>query len=125
MSDSTEFKLGEMSGQIAALIDSVKELARKSEEGRARTYKELEQLRLENTEIKNDIKELRKALDDETKGLRADLLAHEPTIQNINKWRERFNGIVMAVAVMGSIVGAIFGAIFALASKWLAAKLGI
>ncbi|MDQ0422271.1 gamma-glutamyl phosphate reductase [Peteryoungia aggregata LMG 23059] len=125
MTDSTEFKLGEMSGQITALIESVRELARKSDENRSRTYSAIEQLRLENAEIKSEIKELRKALDDETKALRADLLAHEPTIQNINKWRERFNGIVMAVAVMGSIVGAIFGAVFALASKWIAAKLGL
>ncbi len=109
-SHETALLLGEFKKAIASLEKAVESQTEKSEQGRAKIYRDLETIRAEQSEVNGEIRHLKERLD------KAD-----PVLSEMNKWRERFNGMVAMLLFQGAILG---GAV-ALFWKWLAVKLGI
>ncbi len=119
--DQSAMLLGEMKAQIVSLQASVVELTRKSDERGARTYKELEGIRLDQAEMRQDIKEVKKSLDDKAAELEGRLDAAEPTLKEINRWRERFIGIQMFLGALTAAIGGMTVYFW----KWIAVKIGM
>lgn len=117
----TSMLLGEMKAQIAALTAAVGEQFRKSDERGARTYRELEQIRLNQAEMKRDVQSVKQVLDDKTEGLKVRLDAAEPTLKEINRWRERFIGMQMLLGAGAAAIGGIMVYFW----KWVSVKIGI
>lgn len=112
-----ERAIGRLEGTLGALVDQVKENSEKSEEGRARIYRELENSRIEITSLKAEMKAQQESIDRSSETISK----HASTLTEIEKWRERFIGMMM----LGSLVGgAIITAIIA-GLKWLAIKIGL
>lgn len=112
-----ERAIGKLEGTLEALVDQVKDNSEKSEAGRARIYQELENARVEMSSFKNELKAQRETIAQTS----ATINKHASTLSKIERWRERFVGMMM----LGSVVSGalITGAIAAL--KWLAVKIGL
>lgn len=119
--DQTAMLLGEMKATIESLKATVVELARKSDERGARTYKELEGIRLDQAEIRQDVKEVKKSLDDKAAELEGRLDSAEPTLKEINRWRERFIGIQMFLGALTAAIGGMTVYFW----KWIAVRMGL
>jgi predicted nucleic acid-binding Zn-ribbon protein len=106
----TALLLGEFRKAIASLERAVEQQTEKSEQGRAKIYRELDVIKTEQAEVNSEIRHVKERLD------KAD-----PVLSEMNKWRERFNGMVAMLLFQGAILG---GAV-ALFWKWVAVKFGI
>ena len=121
MAEDGSYKMGEMAAQIAILSETVKELAKKSDERGSRTYQELEQIRMSNAEIKRDIRDLSDTVSEKTKAIDERLAKSEKRLALIDVWRERGVGAALTFSLLGSVTT---GGIM-LAWKWISTKLGI
>lgn len=114
---AVERAIGKLEGTLGALVDQVKDNAEKSEAGRARIYSELEAARIEMSSLKNELTSQRETI---TKSA-GTISTHAETLKEIERWRERFVGMMMLGSVLSGalITGAIAGL------KWVAVKLGL
>lgn len=114
---AVERAIGKLEGTLGALVDQVKENAEKSEAGRARIYSELEAARIEMSSIRNEMKGQQETIERSATTINN----HAVTLGEIERWRERFVGMMMLGSVLSGalITGAIAGL------KWLAVKLGL
>ncbi len=114
---AVERAIGKLEGTLGALVDQVKDNAEKSEAGRARIYLELEAARIEMSSIRNEMKAQQATIERSATTINN----HATTLGEIERWRERFVGMMM----LGSLISGalITGAIAGL--KWLAVKLGL
>ncbi len=109
MPEGTDRAIGRLEGKLDALIESVADQTRKSDQSRARTYGDIEKIRLDVAESRRDISDLRE-----------DMAAAGPVITEIKKWRERFIGMHMLWTILVASAG---GAVVAF-WKWIAIKSG-
>ncbi len=114
---AVERAIGKLEGTLGALVDQVKDNAEKSEAGRARIYSELEAARIEMSSIRNEMKAQQVTIERSATTINN----HATTLGEIERWRERFVGMMMLGSVISGalITGAIAGL------KWLAVKLGL
>lgn len=109
-SHDTALLLGEFRKAIASLEKAVEVQTEKSEEGRRKIYKDLETIRAEQAQVNSEIRHVKDRLD------KAD-----PVLSELNRWKERFNGMVMMLLFLGTVLG---GAI-TIFWKWISQKLGV
>jgi chromosome segregation ATPase len=101
VSDSNDRALGRLEAQIEILTDTVKTHTRESKEGRARIYKELEEIRSDARETKTEVK-----------AVKEDFEAHKPVLSEIGKWKERFTGMVIFAMLLWTSLGGAIGVIW-------------
>lgn len=106
---NSERAIGRLEGKLDTLLLTVEKNTEKSEQGRSRIYQELEQARADQAETKNEVK-----------ALKAQLAEVAPVIAEIKRWRERFIGMQMLIAVMAAAVGVTAAS----AWQWIKVKLG-
>lgn len=109
-SHDTALLLGEFRKAIASLEKAVETQTEKSEEGRRKIYRDLEEIRkeqlitkLEVAEVKNDLKQAK------------------PTLSWIDAWKERFTGML----ILCLFVGGALGGSTVLFWKWIGKKIGV
>ncbi len=114
---STERAIGRLEGELDAVIQAVDENKKESAAGRKCMYEELEEIRSQGSESRQQIsaskakiEEIVKKMDDA-----------EKTLGEIKRWKERGIGMGMAFGLLGFSAAA--GAQFIW--KWVSAKLGI
>lgn len=109
-SHETALLLGEFRKAIASLERAVETQTQKSEEGRGKIYKDLEAIRAEQAEVNSEIRHVKERLD------KAD-----PVLSELNRWKERFNGMVITLLFIGTMLGGSLAIFW----KWVSQKLGI
>ena len=113
MSDGSyrnDMMLGEFKAQIAALTRAVEAQTEKSDQGRAKIYRDLEEIRKEQLITKLEVAEVKE-----------DIKQAKPTLTWIEAWKERFTGMLMLCLVVG---GALGGSVV-IFWKWVAKKIGV
>ena len=86
--------LGEMKAQIAAMQETVAIQGTKSDERGARTYRELESIRLDISQMSRDLESVKRRMD-----------TAETTLKDINRWKERMIGMQIVVLAFAGILG--------------------
>ena len=109
MPEGTERAIGRLEGKLDALIESVAEQTRKSDQSRARTHGNMEKIRNDISENRRDVQDLKKEMD-----------AAGPVIIEIKKWKERFIGMQMLWTILVASAGGALVAFW----KWIAIKTG-
>lgn len=110
MTTNTDRAIGQLEGKLDALIKAVESSAEDSKQYRARIYAELEKVRETSAVGQREIADLKKQME-----------AAAPVISEINRWRERFTGMLMLIGALS----AAFGGGVVILWKWVAAKLGL
>ncbi|MBB4063702.1 putative nucleic acid-binding Zn-ribbon protein [Gellertiella hungarica] len=99
-----------MKAQIASLADAVRAQTEKADQRGTRTYEELENIRVEQAQSRRDMAEVKARLD-----------KAEPTLSEITRWKERFNGMQMMLMMQAAAVGGLMVYFW----KWIAVKIGM
>lgn len=110
MTTNTERAIGVLEGKLDALIKAVEAGAEDSKLYRARIYSELEKVREAAADSQRKIDDLQKQME-----------TAAPVISEINRWRERFTGMLMLIGALS----AAFGGGVVILWKWVAAKMGL
>jgi len=110
MTTATERAIGQLEGKLDALIRAVDASSADSKQYRARIYAEMEKVREASATSQREIADLTKQME-----------AAAPVISEINRWRERFTGMLMLIGALS----AAFGGGVVILWKWVAAKLGM
>lgn len=105
-----ERAIGRLEGRMEALIQVVEQQTEKSDKRSARIYSELETIRVDAKDMRNDAKATREKLD-----------AAGPVLTELTRWRERFIGMMILTATVFTAVGGGLALIW----KWLAVKIGL
>lgn len=90
----TAMLLGELRAQVAALAFTLREQTEKSEARSSKIFQGLEEIRLEQADINDEIRHMKSRLD------RAD-----PVLSLMTRWEERIRGMVILLVLIGSILG--------------------
>lgn len=102
--------LGEFKAQIAALTKAVEAQTEKSDQGRAKIYRDLEEIRKEQLITKMEVAEVKN-----------DLKLAKPTLTWISAWKERFTGML----ILCLLIGGALGGSTVLFWKWIGKKIGV
>lgn len=102
--------LGEFKAQIAALTKAVEAQTEKSDQGRAKIYRDLEEIRKEQLITKLEVAEVKN-----------DLKLAKPTLTWIDAWKERFTGML----ILCLFIGGALGGSTVLFWKWIGKKIGV
>lgn len=106
----TALMLGELRAQVASLALALKDQTDKAEARSARIFQGLEDIRLEQADINDEIRHMKHRLD------KAD-----PVLSLMTRWEERIRGMVILLVLIGSILG---GSV-TLFWGWIKTKIGI
>lgn len=101
MSDDTERALGRVEGQLEALVNQVAKSEKSSNEGRAKLYGAVDDLRGGIRDMQAEIK----AMDGRLKEV-------EPIVSELSKWRERGVGVLIFLSVVAASLGAVVAALW-------------
>lgn len=115
--ESPERAIGRLEGKLDSAIDAIADSKKESSEGRARIYGELESIRRETAESRQEIADSKRSIQE----LQSKMKAAAPAIEEINRWKERFIGMRMLI-VFGA---ATFGGFIVAGWKWIMVKLGM
>ncbi|RVQ21841.1 OmpH family outer membrane protein [Sinorhizobium meliloti] len=101
--------IGRLETKLDMLVSAFEKSSDDSKEYRDRIYSELEQMRTEAAQSRREIADLKKQMD-----------AAGPVISEINRWRERFLGMLMLIGA----ISAVLGGGMVLVWRWIGAKIG-
>lgn len=109
MDANAERAIGRLEGKVDSLLSSVEKYQEKGDQGRARIYQELEQIRSDAAESRAKVQELNDRMNEAG-----------PVIADIKRWKERFIGMQMLAFAAAAALGVSASSIAA----WLKAKFG-
>lgn len=101
MSDDMSRALGQVEGQLKALIKQVAESQQSSSDGRATLYTAIDDLRSGVQSMQSEVK----AMDGRLKAV-------EPIVSELSRWRERGIGVLIFLSVAAAALGALITALW-------------